>query len=246
MWNAFVNALIESLRLINGVFGSYGIAIIILTALVRLLTMPLTLQQLRSSKAMQDLQPQLMALQKKYAKDKEKLAREQMKLYREAGVNPAAGCLPMLIQLPIWVALFQALRTMAQAGILQEGFLWIPSLAEPNGLAWLWPPRNWEWPAMPAYLILPLLTMASQFVVQKMISPPTPSRDPQQAAMSEMMILMPLMMGFFAVQVPSGLSLYWVTSNIFSIIQQYLVSGWGGLLPRRKREGEKRRGKGKR
>jgi len=245
LWNAFVNALIESLRLIGGVFGSYGIAIIVLTALVRLLTMPMTLQQLRSSKAIQELQPQLLALQKKYAKDKERLTQEQMKLYREAGVNPAAGCLPMLIQLPIWVALYAALRNLAQAGVLQEGFLWIPSLAEPSGLAWLWPPSNWEWPAMPAYLILPLLTMASQFIVQKMMSPPTPSRDPQQAAMNEMMFLMPLMFGFFAVQVPSGLTLYWVTSNIFSILQQYLVAGWGGLLPQKEREGEKGSGKGK-
>jgi len=245
LWNAFVNALIESLKLISGVFGSYGIAIIVLTALVRLLTMPLTQQQVRSSKAIQELQPQLMALQKKYAKDKEKLTREQMKLYREAGINPAAGCLPMLIQLPLWVALYQALHNMARAGALQEGFLWIPSLAEPSGLAWLWPPSNWEWPATPAYLTLPLLTMASQFIVQKMISPPTPSRDPQQAAMTEMMILMPLMMGFFALQVPSGLTLYWVTSNILSIIQQYFVTGWGGLLPQKGRGGEKGSGEGK-
>ncbi|MFQ6059117.1 MAG: YidC/Oxa1 family membrane protein insertase [Anaerolineae bacterium] len=232
------------MKFLSGLTGSYGIAIILLTAIIRLLTMPLTLQQLRSSKAMQELQPKLQALQKKYGKDREKLSQEQMKLYREAGVNPLAGCLPMVIQMPVWFGLYYALRNLATAGLLNEGFLWIPSLAQPTGLEWLWPIQNWVWPDVPAYLILPVLTVVSQIVVQKMMTPPT--TDPQQAAMSQTMLMMSFMFGFFALQVPSGLALYWVTSNLLSLVQQYFTMGWGSLLPQRQAQvavGEARTGR---
>ena len=229
-----VAPLMESLKFLSGVIGSYGIAIILLTAFIRLLTLPLTLLQLRSSKAMQELQPKLQELQKKYAKDKEKLSQEQMKLYQEAGVNPLAGCLPMLVQLPIWIGLYQALRNLATAGLLHEGFLWLPSLAQPTGLEWFWPPQNWVWPDVAAYLVLPVLTVASQIIVQKMMTSPT--TDPQQSAMNQTMLMMPFMFGFFALQVPSGLALYWVTSNLLSLVQQYFSSGWGGLRPPKRAE----------
>lgn len=217
-----VTPLMEILNALSGLAG-YGVAIILLTAIIRLVTLPLTFQSLRSSKAMQELQPKLQALQKKYGKDREKLSQEQMKLYKEAGVNPLAGCLPMIIQMPVWIGLYQALRKMAIDGLLHEGFLWIPSLAEPNG----WPPPDPMW----AYLVLPVLTVVTQFVVQRMMSPS--SSDPQQSAMNQMMLMMPLMFGFFAIQVPSGLALYWVTSNLFQLVQQYFTTGWGGLLPQR-------------
>ncbi|MFQ6015674.1 MAG: YidC/Oxa1 family membrane protein insertase [Anaerolineae bacterium] len=227
VWGSFVQLIITALVSINDLVGSYGLAIILFTFLVRLITLPLTLQQIRSSKAMQELAPQLERLRKKYSKNKDKLAREQMKLYQEAGVNPAAGCLPMLIQMPVWIALYSALRDMAAGDnpILKEGFLWIPSLAEPHQ----WPPPEPMW----AYLVLPVLTVISQYVVQKMMSPSTAaaSDDPTQSAMNQMMLFMPLMFGFFAVQVPSGLALYWVTSNIFSLVQQYFITGWGSLIP---------------
>ncbi|HID87321.1 MAG TPA: YidC/Oxa1 family membrane protein insertase [Anaerolineae bacterium] len=226
--------LMESLKFLSGVIGSYGIAIILLTIFIRLITLPLTLQQIRSSKAMQELQPKLQELQRKYGKDKEKLSQEQMKLYREAGVNPLAGCLPMLVQLPIWIGLYQALRNLATAGLLQEGFLWIPSLAQPTSLEWFWPPSNWVWPDVAAYLVLPILTVVSQIVVQKMMTSPT--TDPQQSAMNQTMLMMSFMFGFFAMQVPSGLALYWVTSNLLSLIQQYFVSGWGSLRPPKQAE----------
>jgi len=241
MWNAlvvtpiiqgllFFNNLIQSL----GIPYSFGFAIILFTLFIKILTLPLNIQQLRASKAMQELQPKLQELQKKYAKNREKLAQEQMKLYREAGVNPLGGCLPTLIQFPIWIGLYQALFQLAQKGNLSEGFFFIPSLAKPTGLTWLWPPANWQWPDVAAYLVLPILTLVTQILVQKMMSTPTTSSDPQQAMMNQMMLMFPLMFFFFALQVPSGLALYLVTMNIFTMVQQYFfLGGWGGLALKR-------------
>src|SRR5512137_1289917 len=150
IWGAFVGLIENALLLFDQVIRSggipyaFGFAIILFTLVVKLVTMPLTFQQLRASKAMQDLQPQLKELQKKYKDDKEKLAQAQMDLYKQAGVNPLGGCLPMIIQMPIWIGLYQALFKLAEVGTLKEGFFWIPSLAEPkNNMDWLtrlWPP----------------------------------------------------------------------------------------------------------
>jgi YidC/Oxa1 family membrane protein insertase len=145
IWGAFVGLIESALNLFDQVIRSggipypFGFAIILFTLVIKLITMPLTFQQLRASKAMQDLQPQLKELQKKYKDDKEKLAQAQMDLYKQAGVNPFGGCLPMLIQMPIWIGLYQALFNLAKVGTLQEGFFWIPSLAEPKDLSWIWP-----------------------------------------------------------------------------------------------------------
>jgi YidC/Oxa1 family membrane protein insertase len=240
IWQAFVGLIADSLTTFAGVIeGSgipypFGFAIILFTLLIKLVTMPLTLQQLRASKAMQQMQPELEKLKKKYKGDKEKMSQAQMQLYKEAGVNPLGGCLPMLVQFPVWIALYRALFNLANEGVLSEGFLWIPSLAGPvdqfTGLKWLWPlPPAVGWEAAAAYLVLPVLTVVSQLIVQKMMATPNP--DPQQASMNQMMTFMPLMFGFFALQVPQGLALYWVTSNLFSLIQQYFITGWGGLKP---------------
>lgn len=234
MWNTFVEVFINWLKMLNGLLEgigapySYGFAIILFTVVIKLLTLPLTLQQLRSSKAVQELQPELQKLRKKYAKDKEKLAQKQMELYREAGVNPLGGCLPMLVQLPIWIGLYQALYRLAQDGLLTGGFLWIKDLAFPTrevGMNWIWNPQaaGLEWTGVIAYLILPILTVVTMIIAQRMTTPPNP--DPEQAAMNQTMLLMPFMLGFFAIQVPSGLTLYWVTSNIITIVQQYFVMG---------------------
>ncbi len=225
LWSAFVQLLVNALVFLHGLLGSYGLAIIAFTLVVRLLTLPLTLKQIRSSKAMQELQPKIKEIQRKYKDDKERQTQEMMRLYREAGVNPASGCLPILIQMPIWIALYRALFIMANQGILREGWLWIPSLAEPRGLEWLTNRANWG-PETIAYLILPVLTVMTQLVVQRMIAPTMSSAsqdDPSAAMMNQMNTIMPLMFGFFALQVPSGLVLYWVTSNIFQILQQYFL-----------------------
>jgi YidC/Oxa1 family membrane protein insertase len=245
MWNALVvtpltQGLIFLNDLIQGIGAPYswGFAIILFTLIVKIVTLPLNLQQARSMKATQELQPKLQELQKKHAKDKEKLAQAQMELYREHGVNPLGGCLPMLIQFPILIGLYQALYKLASTGeIVGQRFLWIPDLAFPTreiGLKWAWPPApefiGW---AAALYLILPVLTVATQIAMQRMTTSSTASKDPQQAAMQQTMLLMPFMFGFITLQVPAGLTLYWVTSNIFSMIQQYFITGWGGLLPQK-------------
>jgi YidC/Oxa1 family membrane protein insertase len=243
MWNSLVVApLTQGLIFLNdliqgmGAPYSWGFAIILFTLIVKIATLPLSLQQIRSMRATQELQPKLQKLQKKHAKDKEKLAQAQMELYREHGVNPLGGCLPMLIQFPILIGLYQALYRLASTGeIVGQRFLWIPDLAFPTreiGLKWAWPPApefiGW---AAALYLILPVLTVVTQVVMQRMTTSSTASQDPQQAAMQQTMLIMPFMFGFITLQVPAGLTLYWVTSNIFSMIQQYFITGWGSLLP---------------
>jgi YidC/Oxa1 family membrane protein insertase len=220
---------------------AFGFAIILFTLAVRVVTYPLNMQQIKSSKAMQELQPKMKELQEKHKNDREKLAQEQMRLYKEAGVNPLGGCLPMLVQMPIWIALYSSLIQLSHEGLLNEGFFWIPSLAGPatsacNGAGgfippWLSPFPFGEpcigWAQALAYLVLPVLLVVSQFYMQQMMTPPNP--DPQQASMNSMMKIMPVMFGYFSLIVPSGLTLYWFTSNILGLIQQYFTQG--GLKP---------------
>lgn len=212
---------------------AFGFAIILFTLAIRLATYPLNMQQIKSSKAMQELQPKMKEIQDKYKNDREKLAQEQMRLYKEAGVNPLGGCLPMLVQMPIWVALYLSLTQLSSEGLLNEGFFWLPSLAGPTiygqgSLSWLWPlPPAVGWATAGAYLVLPVLLVVSQYYMQQMMTPANP--DPQQASMNSMMKIMPLMFGYFSLIVPSGLTLYWFTSNILALIQQYFTQG--GLKP---------------
>jgi YidC/Oxa1 family membrane protein insertase len=233
LWNQFINLLAIILVWMDqflknlGVPYSFGFAIILFTVGVRLLTFPLNMQQIKSSKAMQELQPKLKEIQVKYKDDREKLAQEQMALYKAHGVNPLGGCLPMLVQMPIWFALYRALIQLSREGLLNEGFFWIPSLSGPvsdwgGGISWLWPlPPSVGWADAIAYLILPILLVVSQFYMQQMMTPAT--SDPQQASMQSVMKFMPLMFGYFALVVPSGLTLYWFTSNILAMAQQYFT-----------------------
>lgn len=209
-----VGPLADALVVLTNFLGSYGLAIVVFTIAVKFILLPLTIQQIRSSKAMMEIQPKLKELQKKYGKDREKLMQEQMRLYKEHKVNPAAGCLPLLIQMPIWFGLYQALITLSgRPEFAQSGFLWIRSLATVEG---------------PPY-ILAILTGVTQWVIQRMMAPRTD--DPQQKMMNQMMQFMPLMFMIFAFQVPAGLVLYWVTSNLFTFAQQYFTTGWGSLVP---------------
>ncbi len=233
LWDQFVNLIAISLvwidRFLNtaSIPYSFGFAIILFTVTIRLLTFPLNMQQIKSSKAMQELQPQLKKIQEKYKDDREKLAQEQMALYKEHGVNPLGGCLPMLVQMPIWIALYRSLIQLSREGLLNEGFFWIPSLSGPvsdwgGGISWLWPlPPSVGWADAIAYLVLPVLLVVSQLYMQKMMTPAT--ADPQQASMQSVMKFMPLMFGYFALIVPSGLTLYWFTSNILAMGQQYFT-----------------------
>jgi YidC/Oxa1 family membrane protein insertase len=214
-------------------WGSFGLTIIILTLVARGVMFPLTRKQLRASKAMQTLQPKLTALQKKHGADKEKLAQEQMRLYKESGVSPT-GCLgPMLIQMPIWVALYQAIiRVMA---VNPESFLNL------SRYLYSWPivyealPLNnhflWMNLASPDFL-LAVLVGITMFIQQKMTqSPITDPSNPAQAQAQTMTVMMPLMFTFLSISMPSGLPLYWFVSNLLSTIIQYFSNGWGGLEP---------------
>lgn len=236
IWDLIIlSPMINVLIVVSGsLFNNFGLAIIALTIIVRVVTLPLTSKQLRATKAMQTLQPQLAELQKKYGKDKAKLAQEQMRMYKESGVSPAGCMLPMLVQLPIWIALFQSIiRVVA---VTPEGFL---NLARHLYSSWsavfsLVPLNSkflWLDLATPdRFLLLPILVGGTMWLQQKMVMPRT--ADPRQAAQSTMMLwMMPLMFAFLTTQFPSGLALYWVISNIITIVVQYKITGWGGLVP---------------
>jgi YidC/Oxa1 family membrane protein insertase len=213
IWNAaIVSPLTNALVALYEMLGSYGLAIIVLTLAIKIITFPLTLKQIQSTKGMRDLQPHLEEIKKKHGKDREKLSQETMRLYKEHGVNPAMGCLPLLIQMPIWFGLYAALISLAgdADSKFQDGFLWLPSLAQPD-----------------PYFLLVVLTVLSQYVVQKMMT--IPSTDPSQQMMAKVMMIMPFTFGFIAMQVPSGLVLYWVTTNVFTFFQQLFTMGWGEL-----------------
>jgi YidC/Oxa1 family membrane protein insertase len=214
--------------------ASYGLAIILVTILIRVLLYPLTKKQMQSMKKMQSVQPKMKELQEKYGKDRNKLAEKQMELYKQEGVNPAGGCLPLLIQMPILFAFYYALLTLGDK--LDQPFLWIPSLAFPTyfgGMSWLTPltPQHLLSPEVWPYLILPVIYIVSQVFMQRMSQAANPSQLP--GSTNTVMMLMPLMFGYITLIVPSGLTLYWVTSNILQIIQQGLTTGWTGLWPLR-------------
>lgn len=236
-WNLITIPMLNLLLLLYELLGhNFALSIAVFTILVRVVTLPLTLPQQRSAKAMQTLQPQIQELQKKYKNDREKLSQAQMELYKEAGVNPLGGCLPLLIQFPVWIGLYQAiirglgnsplqlfqlsqsifpaLRWLSDLVPLNATFLWM-DLAQPD-----------------RYFVLPILVAVTTYMQQKMMA--TPSNDPQTASMNQMMtLMMPLMFGYFSLQFASGLSLYWVVSSIVGIITQYFQTGWGNLLPQR-------------
>ena len=208
---------------------AWGFAIILFTIVIKVVTFPLTMTQLKGMQAQKDLQPKLKELQKKYGKDREKISQEQMKLYKDAGVNPLSGCLPLLVQMPVLFGLYSALVALGGA-LVDAKFFWIPDLGFPAyslGLRWIQDDFNaGNYAHLGAYLILPIVLMISQFIMQKMTnatSTPDPT-DTQGNMMRQMGLMMSLMFGFFTLQVPAGLSVYWVTSNLLQLAQQWFVA----------------------
>jgi YidC/Oxa1 family membrane protein insertase len=209
--------------------GNFGVAIIILTLIVNLALLPLTLGQIKSSKKLQELQPKLAELQKKFGKDRQKLAQEQMKLYKESGVKPAGCAIQMIIQMPVWIALYQSV-VLALAAV-PEGLLHLARYLYP------WPVVFQSIPMNPYFLgmdlaqpnyILAILVGVGMWVQQKMSA--TPSDDPRTASQNQMMTwMMPLLFAFMGMSFASGLTLYWFANSLFRIILQYRISGWGGL-----------------
>jgi len=231
----FIRPFLNALLILYAYLGeSFVVAIGAFTVLLRLLTMPLQVKQILMTRRMGEVQPKLQEIQKKYGGDKQRLALEQQKLYKEAGVNPLGGCLPTLVQMPIWFALYSSISTIladtpvelmklgqqAYAGFarlaeivpLQSRFLWL-NLARPDSSS------------IP--YLLPILVGGTMWLQQKLMT--QPSTDPQQAQMNQtMQLMMPVMFGFFTLQFSSGLAIYFIISNVVGILMQLLVDRmWG-------------------
>ena len=210
-------------------FSSFGVAIIALTIVVNVGMYPLTLKQLKATHAMQAIQPKLAELQKKYAKDRQKLAQEQMRLYKESGMSPAGCLMPMLVQMPIWIALYQSIIRVVTE--IPEGFLSLSQYLYSWPIVYSMVPLGNEFLRMnlaTPNTFLAILVAGTMWLQQKMSMPTT--TDPKQQSMSRMMLwMMPLMFGLFALSFPSGLALFWVASGVIRIVVQYYISGWGGL-----------------
>ncbi|MEJ7837191.1 MAG: YidC/Oxa1 family membrane protein insertase [Thermomicrobiales bacterium] len=216
IWDQYVDFIKWSLDSLADVFGQAGLAIIGFTIIVKTILLPLTIKATRSSKNMQELQPKIKELQKKFGKDRQKLSQETMALYQSYGVNPMAGCLPMLIQLPIFFGLYRGIDNLSRSGTgaWNEGFMWLSSLHDAD-----------------PYKILPILAGVLQFIQSRMMRPANQGKitDPQQAIMNQMMNFMPLMVVVFGWQFASGPVIYWVAQSAYSVVQQWFITGWGSL-----------------
>lgn len=238
IWSAFVGLLEQLLLFFSSLTGNMALGIVLFTVAARLFILPLTLSSLRSSRRMQEVQPILKEIQRKYGKDPQRLQEETLRVYREHKINPVGGCLPLLLQLPIFFGVYQAvyhlmvpeqrvnlstaaaemLKDERLAQILAAPFfgmdLGVPAFG-PNGFAGL------------IYLILPTLSIVLQLMQQLMATPRV--QDPQQKAFTQAMLIMPFVFGYIAFTFPTGAVLYWVISSVIGVIQQYFTSGWGSL-----------------
>lgn len=236
MFNQYVySPLAASLAFLTNLTGSLGWAIILLTLIIKAILIPLTLPAMRSAIKMRDLKPEIDELKKKYKKDPAALQQAQMALFKTHKINPAAGCLPYLIQFVILIALYRVFINYLNNGAvnINTQFLWL-DLTKPD-----------------PYYILPVIAGVTQLILSLMVLPaadtsaakvlaastPSPTDDAKAdkvtdmaaSMQNQMVFMMPLMTVFFTLKFPSGLALYWIVSTMVSIVQQYMVSGWGGL-----------------
>lgn len=245
MWDTvIINPMINTLLWVYSLLGDFGIAIILFTILVRFITYPLTIQQLKGAQGMQEMQKskEWQELQKKYKNDKQKLQQEQMRLYKEMGINPLGSCLPTLIQFPIIIGLYQAIiRALAVTPLqmtnlfyniypflniqkllpINNKFLWM-DLSQPERLYIL----GFGVP------VLAIIVLITTYLQSKLMTPPTQGND-QSGQMGKMMNLyMPLLMGWLALTFASGLALYFVTSNLVTIFQYALMGklDWSSVM----------------
>ena len=249
-----INALVGIYKILFFLHVPYalGFSIILLTIAIRLILYPLISSQLKASKKMQEISPHLSKLKDKHKNDAKTLQAETMKLYKEFGVNPAAGCLPLIVQLPIIWGLYSVLQQIVSLGvkdvvlsinrIVYFDFLKLSGSWDPNflGIPLGQNPAGMISKIGPLILIIPLLTFLFQFIQSKMMIPhkgKDKDKDKKEkkkddfasAFQSQSLYIFPVMIGFFSYTFPLGLSLYWNTFTIFGIVQQYLISGWGGL-----------------
>jgi len=199
------------LRIIFDFTGNYGYSIILFTILTRILLLPINIKQTQSTKKMNELNPKMKEIQTKYKNNPEKMNQELMNLYKEHNYNPASGCLPALIQIPIIIALFGVLHnptkfvfTPEEFDAIAKGFWWLADLGKPDKM-----------------YILPILAAGTTYLQTAMLT----TKGNVDSSMKTMNIVMPLMIGYFTIKFPSGIALYWVVGNIFTIIQQYLMKG---------------------
>jgi YidC/Oxa1 family membrane protein insertase len=236
--DVIIRPMLNVLLLLSHVLGDqYWLAIIVFTIVMRIIMTPLMLPQQRSAKKMQALQPRLKELQAKFGKDREQMAKAQMALYKEAGVSPLGGCLPTLVQFPIWIGLYQSIIHS-----LGHQPLNLLALSQDIYLKW-----SWLWSDVPLQrfflgmdlsmtpqqmggltYLLPILVAFTMWLQSKMMTPG--GGDPQSQSMNQSMTtMMPLMFGFFSLNFANGLSFYFIVSNIIGIVTQGFISGWSGL-----------------
>jgi YidC/Oxa1 family membrane protein insertase len=237
----FTQPIFNLLMLLYHVLGDFGLSIILLTILIRLILFPLTLKQLKSTKAMQAVQPLIADVKKQYPKDQRAQLEATQAIYKEYGVNPAAGCLPLFIQLPVLYGLFNSLNTVLRTPTLQNInnaiYPFLPhfsKLPDPN-LTWF-TFINHSWyinlgSPDPTH-ILPVLAALATFIQLRMSQPRTTAatKNAMSQQMQIMQFIMPFVTLFFAWTFPAGLALYWTTTSVFSMVQQYFVTGWGSLF----------------
>jgi YidC/Oxa1 family membrane protein insertase len=250
IWDSFlVHPLMALAVLAYGIAHDFGLAIVILTICIRLAVYPLYRTQIRSQRAMQELGPAMEELKKKY-KDRQRFAEEQMKLYKEKGVNPAAGCVPLLLQLPLLFALYAAIvqlgcglghsigatcvTPLTHDEAAQILFSWLPNPIPDGGALdtaahWL-PWLNGLHERDPLY-ILPIIAGLAQLIASVMAMPvkQPANADPNTKMFQSMAYTFPLMTVVLGASFPAGLTLYWIATTTFQIVQQYFVSGWGQL-----------------
>lgn len=236
----FIHYFSLALDFFNVLTGNLGAAIILFTLVIRFILLPITLPSIKAQKKMMDLKPELDQLKKKHKGDATELQKAQMELYKKYNINPLAGCLPQLLQFGVLIVLYQTLLAFLKQPTFNGHELnfvfWWFNLSHPDALH-----------------ILPILAGVSQLILSLMLMPATETPDvvpnnskkrkTQEANKKEedtaemaatiqqqMLFMMPVMTGVFALSFPSGLSLYWVITTIFSIVQQYFISGPGGIV----------------
>ncbi len=229
MWDLLIlRPFVNALLLIYAYLGhDFTISITLFTVLLRMILYPLTISQQKQAKAMQALQPELQALQKKYGKDREKIAQAQMELYKQAGINPLGGCLPLLLQFPIMIGMYQAIVRVMAVNPLQlfdlskHLYPFLPQLTAllpvNNQLLWL------DLGQPDPYYVVPILVAITTFFSQKVMTPPSTGDDQSAMVNKQMMYMMPLMFAYFTTLYASGLGIYFIVSNLVSIVQYWLV-----------------------
>lgn len=210
------------LKIIYNFVGNYGLSIVIFTIIVRTALLPLTIKQSESSRKMNELNPKMKEIQEKYKGDKDTLNKKLMELYQEHNYNPASGCLPLLVQMPIIFSLFYVIQqpvkfvfgNQATFDAVHKSFLWLKDLGLMEQDATM---------IIVAGVGIPILAVLSGLTTwyqMKMITPTGSKVDP---TMKTMNMMMPFMIAYFTYKVPAGLAIYWVVGNVFTIVQQYLT-----------------------